>query len=192
MNAATTPVLHHDLVRNSGISVILNAKPYVFLPRKHEVSKSSLKDEWFMLRHWSDSALQNSALSSTLSALRPTRPDDSALLAALHDLSEVKDEAREENYQVPSTEAISHAGRILRAIYQGHPRRFEVYPTQDGEVAIDACHPKYPRSVLILCASDGSARCLVNLDGHHRRAVYDAAETLPDAFTQEALSDVYD
>lgn len=117
--------------------------------------------------------------------------DDSALQAALFDLDSIVEEAGEEGFPVPSTEARNQAARILRAIYPLYPRRFEVYPTADGEVAIDARSPTARRSVLILCNSGGGALCLVNLNGNHRRAVYDSASTLPDGFTREALADVY-
>ena len=68
-------------------------------------------------------------------------------------------------------------------------RRFEVYPTPDAEVAIDApgCHG---RSVLMSCDSEGGALCLVNMNGERRRARYSTAEALPDGFLREALADL--
>ena len=60
------------------------------------------------------------------------------LYDALYDLQEAKDEALEEGFPVPSEMALENAERLLREMYLISPRRFEVYPTPDGEIAIDA------------------------------------------------------
>ena len=74
-------------------------------------------------------------------------------------------------------------------MYGISPRRFEVYPTPDGEIAIDA--PGGPgRSILLLCDSDGGALCLVNMNGDHRRARYSTAGILPDGFVRDALAEL--
>ncbi len=111
---------------------------------------------------------------------------DVDLRDALSDLDEAPAEAREEEFPVPSTHALANARRLLRAVYKLSPQRFEVYPTPDGEVAIDA-PGGYGRSVLLLCDSDGGALCLVNMDGRHRRARYSDTGSLPDGFVREAL-----
>ena len=108
------------------------------------------------------------------------------LYDALYDLREAKDEALEEGFPVPSEIALENAERLLREMYLISPRRYEVYPTPDGEIAIDA-PGGYGRSVLLLCDSEGSALCLVNMNGNHRRAHYDTTNTLPDGFVHEAL-----
>ncbi len=105
---------------------------------------------------------------------------------ALSDLDDAAAEAWDEEFPVPSDLALTNARRLLLAIYKLSPQRFEVYPTPDGEVAIDApggCG----RSVLLLCDSDGGALCLVNMDGGHRRARYSDTGSLPDGFVREAL-----
>ena len=108
---------------------------------------------------------------------------------ALKDLDETRDEAREEGVPVPSNIAVEHARMILCAVYKISPRRYEVYPTPDGEVAIDA-PGGFGRSVLLLCDSDGGALCLVNMGGSHRRARYSDAKILPDGFVCEALAEL--
>lgn len=108
---------------------------------------------------------------------------------ALCDLAEAKIEAREEGFPLPSDIALENAERLLEDMYRIAPRRFEVYPTPDGEIAIGA-PGGHGRSVLLLCASDGGALCLVNLSGAHRRARYSTADTLPDGFLREALADL--
>ncbi len=115
--------------------------------------------------------------------------DISELNDALRDLHEASDEARDEGFPEPSEIALKNAERLLKAVYGISPRRFEVYPTPDGEIAIDAPDGQ-GRSVILLCDSEGGALCLVNLNGHHRRARYSTTETLPDGFVHEALGDL--
>lgn len=112
-----------------------------------------------------------------------------SLVNALGDLREVTDEAREEGLPLPSDVARQNADRLLREMYGISPRRFEVYPTQDGEIAIDA-PDGHGRSVLLLCDSEGGALCLVNMNGNQRRARYSTTDTLPDGFVREALADL--
>ena len=115
------------------------------------------------------------------------RADTSELNDALHDLREASDEARDEGFPQPSDTALGNAERLLREMYGISPRRFEVYPTPDGEIAIDAPDGQ-GRSVILLCDSEGGALCMVNLNGNHRRARYSTTETLPDGFVHEALA----
>ena len=111
------------------------------------------------------------------------------LCDALRDLEGVRNEAREEGFPVPSDTALRNAGRLLHAMYRILPRRFEVYPMPDGEIAIDV--PGGPgRSVLLLCGSDGGALCSVNMDGVHRRARYSDTHGLPDGFVRDALAEL--
>ena len=108
---------------------------------------------------------------------------------ALNDLDDAAMEAREEGFPVPSDLALANAHRLLLAMHKLSPRRFEVYPTPDGEVAIDAPGGR-GRSVLLLCESDRGALCLVNMDGRHSRARYSDTGSLPDGFVREALDEV--
>lgn len=112
--------------------------------------------------------------------------------AALADLAGAVDEAREDGFDPPSALALRNADLLLRGMY-GHRRcRFEVYPTQDREVAIYAL--ERGRSVLVLCGSDGSVCGSVDLNGKkHCRAYCDPAfvADLPDrfpGFLREALA----
>ena len=111
------------------------------------------------------------------------------LEAALEDLRGVPAEAAEEGYPQPTQLALSNAKRILRRMYALFGARLEVYPTQDGEVAIVA--PGKPRSsVMVLCGPEGGALCMVNMDGVHRRARYSTAANLPDGFLRDALDEL--
>lgn len=114
---------------------------------------------------------------------------DGDLYAALHDLRQATEEASEDGFPTPSDNALANANRLLKEMYGISRRRFEVYPTQDGEIAIDA-PGGYGRSVLLLCDSQGGALCLVNMNGKHRRARYSSTELLPDGFVREALTEL--
>ena len=111
------------------------------------------------------------------------------LADALRDLDQVVEEAEEEGFPVPKDIALDNAKRLLRDMYAISPRRYEVYPMPDGEVAIDAPNGR-GSSVLLLCDSDGGALCLVNMKGKHRRARFSTTETLPDGFIREAIAEL--
>lgn len=129
----------------------------------------------------SDTLPSNSPLS------RIAESYTSPLNDALSDLRGARDEAREEGFSQPSDQAFQNAERLLKAMYGISPRRFEVYPTPDSEIAIDAPDGQ-GQSVILLCDSDGGALCLVNMNGNHRRARYATTKTLPDGFVREALA----
>ena len=111
------------------------------------------------------------------------------LAEALRDLYQVVDEADEEGFPKPGGAALKNAKRLLREMYAISPRRYEVYPMPDGEVAIDAPDSR-GSSVLLLCDSEGGALCLVNMKGKHRRARYSTTEALPDGFIREAMAEL--
>ena len=111
------------------------------------------------------------------------------LQAALDELNGAVDEAREEELQEPSKQAIKNARELITAVCGWHSAPVEVYPTREGDIAIYASG-NGRRSVEILCEAGGSAMCLVNLNGRHRRAIYDEAEMLPDGFLREALAEI--
>ena len=111
------------------------------------------------------------------------------LAEALCDLDEVVEEAEEEGFPIPKEVALDNADLLLREMYAISPRRYEVYPMPDGEVAIDAPDGR-GSSVLLLCDSDGGALCLVNMKGEHRRARYSTTVALPDGFIREAMAEL--
>ena len=105
-----------------------------------------------------------------------THGDCAKLNEALRDLQGATNEAREEGFPPPSGIALNNAECLLRGMYAISPRRYEIYPTPDQEIAIDA-PGGYGRSVILLCDSDGGALCLVNMNGEHRRARYSSTES---------------
>ena len=77
------------------------------------------------------------------------------LYAILDDLNGAKSEAQEQGYPEPTQLAIRNAKYLLEVLYKIVPLRYEVYPTNCGEIAIDT-PGGLNASALILCASDGS------------------------------------
>ena len=104
----------------------------------------------------------------------------------LADLNGAIEEAEELGFQTPSPIALSNARRLSRKLYRITPRRFEVYPTPDAEIAIDA--PGDGSSLVILCGSDGGVLCMANLPDGHITKAYSTIDTLPDSFVSEALA----
>ena len=115
-------------------------------------------------------------------------PDE--LKEALEDLQDTPQEAADAGFPPPTQTAKANAARLIRAMYGIQACRFEVYPTADGEVAIDAGVPN--RSVILLCEAAGGALCLANTGATHRRAHYSDASQLPDGFLREALAELVD
>ena len=127
--------------------------------------------------------IRNPSTADLISAT--LRMPSAKTIAALGELRQVTDEARAEGLEPPSVTALAHAERILGHVCALTRVETEVYPLKDGEVVVDTGRPRH--SVAVICDSDGGARCLVNLDGRHRRAIYDSAGDLPDGFLSDAI-----
>ena len=158
-----------------------------FTPPKFEAPDYGVASIWKGTPAWA--AILNMSILRITNTNLLTLDDpsgDEDLQAALEDLRQIADEAAEEGFSIPSNNALFNANRILKELHKIFPRRFEVYPTPDGEVAIDA-PGGYGRSVVVLCDAEGGVLCLVNMDGRRRRARYSTADMLPDSFVRDAL-----
>ena len=167
----------------------ITAHTYAWGYRKKQFSKRQIYLALQTLRdkHWldadpsTDSVMIDNESASTLG--------EDVLSDMLDDLKGTIKEAREEGFPIPSQVAHSNAQRLLNEMYQILPRRFEVYPTPDGEVAIDVPTGR-GSSVLLLCDSEGGVLCLANLQSAHRRRRYTSTSNLPDDFLREALMEL--
>ena len=110
----------------------------------------------------------------------------SNLADALADLQDAREEADEKEFTAPSDTAMENAERLLRAMYDILPWRYEVYPMSYGKVAIDAANGQ-GASVIALCESDGGAMWVANLKSGQSGNYYKSADDLPDALLREAL-----
>jgi hypothetical protein len=151
----------------------LNEAGFTICSEKHEITTD--------LRPYLSVALRLLKQEKTLT--------DAKLEEALADLHEARDEAREEEFPEPSDTAIANAERLLKALYAIAPQRFEVYPTPDGAIAIDA-PGGYGRSFIAFCEPTGGTLCMLNLGNEHRSAHYETMRTLPDGFVREALTEL--
>ena len=138
-----------------------------------------------ILRHSYEPSLQGSSVTWE-SAFQVAESPSAELAEALTDLDGAIEEAEEHGYPTPSHIALSNARRLVRKLYGISPRRFEVYPTPDAEVAIDI--PGEGSSFVVMCDSEGGALCMANLPDGHRARSYLTADRLPDDFVHEALA----
>lgn len=116
---------------------------------------------------------------------------DIELSHALDDLDNVPVEAYQENFPIPSQTAKKNAEFLIQKSYRIFPSRFEVYPDQDGAIAVDI-HNGKGKSVLLLCESTGEMLCLADVDGKRSRKRYSQSEIpkLPDSFIEKALEEL--
>lgn len=111
---------------------------------------------------------------------------------ALADLKQVIEDAREDEFIEPAQSAVEKARQILRGIYAISPRRYEVYPTPEGDVVIDGAG-QYDRWVLLMVKSDERVLCVVGIDGNEDHEYYEDIESLlTDTLLRDALDEIGD
>ena len=92
----------------------------------------------------------------------------------LREFNEVRTEAEEEGYPIPSPEVVRSAEHLLHKLLPFCLTPFEVYPTPDGEVALDISSEQ--GSVILLCEPAGTVLCLVNIGGTKQWKRYSSAD----------------
>ena len=102
---------------------------------------------------------------------------------AIEELEHIDDEVTEEALPEIHADTRKHARRMILAL-ENQPIAPTVYPTTDGEVALYFKSPSAASSILILVGNDGQATCFSYINGKNRRAQYDDAADLPDAFVK--------
>ena len=108
------------------------------------------------------------------------------LVEALLDLYNARKAAEEDGDVIPEEHALQKAELVLRAMYKADARPYSVYPMSDGDIAIDA-HTPHGTKVIVMCDPNGSARCLVHIDGEFSQRSYDDPNIIPDRFIMDAL-----
>ncbi len=91
------------------------------------------------------------------------------LAESLASLDAIDIESRDRGFETCSEQAKATARRLLVELHCRFPLFYDVYPTDQKEVAIEVSGRK-GRRVLILCGPDESAACFVTIDGDNRRA----------------------
>ena len=116
-------------------------------------------------------------------------PDARDLQGALADLDRLSEEAREEDLPEPDAEAVENARTLLPRLFEIHPVRYQVSPTERRGVAIDA-PMRRGAAVAVECAPDDTVYCFAAIDGNSRRAKFYQMDGLPDVFIAKALRDL--
>ena len=115
--------------------------------------------------------------------------DDQDLQDALADLNGLNEEASEEDLPEPDPEAVENARVLLPRLFDIHPVRYQVSPTERRGVAIDA-PMRRGAAVGVECAPDDTVYCFAAIDGNSRRAKFYQMDGLPDVFIAKALHDL--
>ena len=120
----------------------------------------------------------------------PLIRDRSLLESALANLNEdvLRAQAEEEGVPVPVRECIENARALLPRLYEIHPAKYHILPSDRG-VSIQPAM-RYGASVIIECAPDDAVYCSAAIDGNLRRAEFLQMDGLPEGFITEALRDL--
>ena len=118
-----------------------------------------------------------------LTMLPAESPGAQWITDAIEELEHIDDEVTEEALPEIHADTRKHARRMILAL-ENQPIAPTVYPTTDGEVALYFKSPSAASSILILVGNDGQATCFSYINGKNRRAQYDDAADLPDAFVK--------
>ena len=142
-----------------------------------------------ILEQWLRSNDRGSVDTSSSATSAPVSQPPRELTDALGDLNDVKDEAEEKGYQIPSEMAISEAKRLLETMYEIAPQRFEVYPMPQGEVTIDATNEN-GHYLMLLIASGGAARILINSSTGRSREHFASTDDITSEFLRGTFLEI--
>ena len=106
----------------------------------------------------------------------------------MRELAEVDAEAEEEGLPKVSARAKSEARRILAQLSRSMLIEPTIYPTLDGEIAIQFNAPSRARAVVIELGSDWEATCFASIDGLNRRVRFDDSLDSPGDFVEAQLN----
>ena len=97
------------------------------------------------------------------------------LFENLEKVAGVDAEAVDHGYPIPTAETKALAERVIQSAVAVSPRRYTVYPTQDGEIAVAGHGSAVRGSVLMSCLE---TVCTVhwNTPGRRNWTVYDGAK----------------
>lgn len=87
---------------------------------------------------------------------------------ALQDLHEARLEALQEGFDIPSDLVIQNAELLTERMFKILPIRFEIYPIDGGEIAIQV-PGEYGWSMVIFCEAQGTILCMMVKNGNLSR-----------------------
>lgn len=112
-----------------------------------------------------------------------------SLMESLYGLERIRDEARVEELPIPSPSTIDNARLLLPKLHRIHPGFYDVYPTEEGAVAITP-PAKKGASASIECHDNNIVYCFASIYGNSRRAKFYQMDDLPDPFIEKVLRDL--
>lgn len=187
--APTSEKDKQNIVKQSVTDVVNKLSDYYYAAIDESTVLETLE---VLLSHTDDSFDLSEAISSYYEAITLVSNEivsNTELTDALNDLHQATEEAQEEGFPDPGDIAIRNSEELVKKIYSIFSSRFEVYPTQDGEIAINIYNGR-GSSVILFCDSTGGTLCMVNINGNSRRAHYSIIDSLPDGFVKEALKEL--
>ena len=114
---------------------------------------------------------------------------DTSLEVSLSGLGQIEAVALAEDLPSPPRSAISNARLLLPKLHRILPGRYDVYPTEQGGVAITP-PMRDGASASIECHDNDVVYCFASIDGNRRRAKFYQMDGLPDPFIVRVLRDV--
>ena len=106
-----------------------------------------------------------------------------SLVEALQDLAGVKAEANEQGYPEPTSGAIETAGVLVRKMHGISAQRYDIYPTDDGEVVIDVGE-QGSRRLFVFCYPNRDVLFIGWVDGERRDLPVSFGEDFPAEFVE--------
>ena len=149
-----------------------------------EKSLGSLPRPYSRAQH---SQLQKQPAQQAEAPQTPQSTISSWLHQARRELTEIDAEAAEEGFPNIRAEAKEEAHRILLALSGTPAVTAAVFPTMDGEVAIQFNSLRTSGAVVIEVGNEGGGACFASIGGRNRRARYSDASDLPDEFVRAQL-----
>lgn len=108
---------------------------------------------------------------------------------ALEDLTSIQEDALDMDYEIPDSQTIKEAKRIVKAMSDYKRLDYEAFPMPNGRVGIGV-NGGPGRSMMVVCEPKGLAFCIVTVDQVSRQAKYDESAFLIDDFVKEGLRDM--
>ncbi len=115
----------------------------------------------------------------------PETPED--LAGALWELGQAEAWAQEEDLPTPTPEALRDTEILLRQLYRIYPFRYNVNPSDFGDMMIHA-GPEYGRSLLVVRRANGTAWCTVCAPEKAGAIRYNSEDFISEKTLREAVA----
>ena len=104
----------------------------------------------------------------------------------------VREDAKEFGYSEPSGRVFACAELLFPDVLSGYHGKFDIYPTDDGEIVLDAYvrGEEYSSSVLLICRPDGQVLCSVVIGKDIRGKLFSGDDVCVNSFIEQAFSDL--